>query len=137
MSMRSSTVNRLCFDLLTSTATTTSSASSEARAMTSRWPLVTGSNDPGHTQLRTASVSSLICRGVGAQADGATVPKRALAITSRPPGGEPGRPSERPASRGTLHHDGRVAGDPVVVQTLRQDGRDGGVTEGVRRVEED
>src|SRR5665811_1595135 len=51
MSRRSSIVNRPSFVSLTSTATVTSSNRFEARSTMSKCPLVTGSNDPGHTTL--------------------------------------------------------------------------------------
>ena len=58
ISMRSSTVNRPAFDPLYATITVTSSNSVAARPMMSRCPLVTGSNDPGQTALRTAPLPS-------------------------------------------------------------------------------
>ena len=53
MSIRSSAENSRLLDLLTPTATTTSSNSAEARVTMSMCPLVTGSNDPGQTARRT------------------------------------------------------------------------------------
>ena len=89
--------------------------------MMSRCPLVTGSNEPGQTALRTRR--SRLTRGPGAacRTGGATVPKRALAVpavpcprrsrraTTRARPGSPARPRRRrrgasqplPASRRT------------------------------------
>ena len=92
--MRSSTVNSPVLAVLTSTATMTSSNSAAARPMTSRWPLVTGSKDPGQTQRRTAhAVAPRVGAGrPGASVPGgATVPKRRLAVAA----GTVGRRSRR------------------------------------------
>ena len=58
MSMRSSAENSRLFDLFTPTATTTSSKRKDALDTMSMCPFVTGSNDPGHTALRTAYSSA-------------------------------------------------------------------------------
>ena len=57
IAMRSSAEKRRLLDLFTPTATTTSSKSCEALETMSRCPLVTGSNDPGQTALRTGVYS--------------------------------------------------------------------------------
>src|SRR5262245_32996622 len=53
MAVRSSTVNHVCFAELSSTATMRRSNRRDARAIISTWPLVSGSNEPGHTATRT------------------------------------------------------------------------------------
>ena len=54
-------VDMLRLVMLMSTATTTSSYRPAALPMMSRWPLVTGSNEPGHT-TRCTGVSLLMRR---------------------------------------------------------------------------
>src|SRR5436190_825585 len=104
--MRSSALNNRLFDLFTPTATTTSSNNSDARPMMSRWPLVTGSNDPGHAALRTLATLS--------QRPGRRVQCR-LAVRPDLAGLERLRPEVRPVAAGPFDHHVRARPQPPAV----------------------
>src|SRR5690606_28154758 len=131
MSMRSSTVNRLLFSMLMSTATTTSSYSRAARAMMSRWPLVMGSNDPGQTTRR--KTPPLHERSIPG---GATVPNGRFTVTTDPLLNEAIRPHQGlpPAFPLKSHQSPRR--QPAVVSQRLQDPSDLLVAHGVRRIGE-
>src|SRR6476469_8750952 len=108
ISIRASGVNRRFFDLLTPTATTTSSKSPEAREMMSRCPLVTGSKDPGQTARRTGLLLG------GWRGRGVTVPKHGLAVALLPDAGEALGPLRLGAARGALDDDEGARHQPGV-----------------------
>src|SRR4051794_25358736 len=118
--IRSSAVNSRPrdLDLLTPTATTTSSKSCEALEMMSMWPLVTGSNEPGQTARRiTRSWSSgcvigvTMARRVGI---GANVPEHGLAVRPFALAHQPLWPDRLPAARRPLHDEHEPRGQPVM-----------------------
>src|SRR5918993_298817 len=102
--------------MLTPMATTTSSKSPAARPTMSRWPLVTGSKDPGQTarrmrdSLRGGAPERVWsgCRG------GVTVPKRGLAVALRAVRHDPVRPGHLTALGGALHDHQRTGHQPAV-----------------------
>src|SRR3954463_14164659 len=123
MAIRSSAVNRRCFDLFTPTATMTSSKSVAARSTMSRCPLVTGSNDPGHTAFFKVFPGSPR-KGAAPRAArpshdfvgwsrGVTVPKRGLAVPLAALGLDPGRPVRLGAARRALDDHHRTGHQPV------------------------
>src|SRR5262245_27240167 len=127
---RSSTLNRLFFDGLTTTATVTSSNSPEAAATMSRCPVVIGSNDPGQTALCTEVL--LLPRITGS----ATVPKHGLAVAPLAQGLDPLGPFGRRIAPGPLEHDVGVVGQPAASDQVGQYGDEIPARRGVRRVDE-
>src|SRR3712207_9421702 len=105
MVSRSSGLNSRFFDLLTPTATTTSSKRAAARWTMSRWPLVTGSNEPGQTARLTGAPRTPSRR--------VTVPKRGLAVPLAARDAEPVRPRGLRAARGALDDDHRARDEPA------------------------
>src|SRR3954468_20832822 len=121
MSSRSSMLNRPLLLWLMSTATTTSSKSRQARPMMSRWPLVTGSNEPGQTARlmigdRTKTILTSRARAEirlpRSHVVGARVPEHGLAVAARAQGRVSGRPVHLGSPRQSLDDDDRAGGQP-------------------------
>src|SRR5690606_27624222 len=131
ISIRSSTVNRPFFSMLIRTATTTSSYSREHRPMMSRWPLVTGSKDPGQTTRRKAHPPDLRVPG------GATVPNGRFSVTTHPLLLVSGRPLQFIPAALPLYRYQRVRCQPAAVSQQLQHLDDLPLPRRVRRVGED
>src|SRR5690606_35035583 len=115
MPRRSSGEKKRLLETFTPAATITSSKSPAARRTMSRWPLVTGSYEPGQTARRTCRSSSgdggrlggLLRRGV-------TVPKRGLPVLLLAPGLEAVGPGQRRSTLAPFHHHERLRHEPPV-----------------------
>ena len=142
MPIRSSTVNRLRLLLFTSTATTTSSNSPDARPTMSRCPLVTGSKEPGQTARlmgrdATPPVSPRVDRDVLMRRDVLHDPhvQDGVAVAPLAQGDQRRRPREGGAPA-ALDDDDRVGRQPAVRRGVREPARDLRVRDGVRRIDQ-
>src|SRR5690349_5471026 len=95
--------------------------------MMSRWPLVTGSNDPGHT-ARRITLSAMI---------GATVPKLALSVPSLCDERDARRPGRFGTAYRALHHQYRARREPAAGDQSGEDLAEIVIGEVVRRIGED